>query len=922
MSLATGPLLWSGNSTAIPTLTGAFPNITTTTTTMADTTTASPSWLYHPAAAVLHSSSSESPTSAVTTARVGTPLFFTHSPAASTAQARNTAPSSPTDAVVNWYGDLGVLSDISKMLLKRQTAPTTNPSIIAHTNECYPELQVSVESGLTETGFNSADEDLLVQLQCNDDYSIAFCLVIADGKIIDDVTCTANAVHAPNIFGSGHGDISHVSVAVGDSLQNIITNSWTFVFGSSGLSVAVSNADGSAASGARVELQSVTHPDARESMTAGDNGIAYFSNIPRHSIGITASLETAFAVNAIAGGKEATASLALGQPLLSSFQNSTKFPTDRNLTRYTSWVGDVHMLPSNSAHEQEPQKHQRMATVWTAEEIKTNVAQRVFAVPKSPIATPHTTAYVVYRFQSTESTAQDLNTSYNDFFHLSLHANDGTSQVQVHGLAGLGRSYFDQYGYAPWNTLQLTLPVDVTDVEATVAVSNIDDAGFQSQITIKHSGLCNDSAHCDDCPGLARCQNTCKNPTLDTCSFYWSCVSQTLNCTKGQTTLKSSAHICDHFQGTKHNLSAAAAQYFARAEQCVQKTLVPALEMQSGCQDASNLALVALPDCYVQDGLCDLHALDYTQILGLLSSHDHRTAFRQAIATAGSQCISKVLQTFGTSGSSPLDEKLSIIRGFFADIKPETDDPLPDVKSAVSYLEKVDKEITQFGSGNAQSLLDFLRWPTCNSYLSRQIIGDVPQKLTDFMKRADIKVYRSFMDGEQPMGISQLFCTVAGVYSNGPYTANSDLASWASVLFSAYSDWRQSTFSTSFAISAVGFLTKWNKAHASLVRGAIDGYVIAEQLKAGKAPNGAEAFGKALTDTVFAERVESFKTARFGGEDEAILRRCISLLAEDGDLQEPLVWAMRTQKLGNATIGDTAVVFGFCSDFAKTMGKL
>ena len=244
---------------------------------------------------------------------------------------------------------------------------------------------------------------------------------------------------------------------------------------------------------------------------------------------------------------------------------------------------------------------------------------------------------------------QSYSTQYNDYFSVTIRSDTGGLITYTNSMNALGLGAFDASGATDWFTLSLTLPPNTHSVSYDIGVSNVADNLYDSELIVDKVGddACKCTDSCNDCPSNPMCDDTCKNPPMQTCGFYRKCAEPTLGgCGDDGYPIGYGEKNCLKF--TKHiNWFDSNGQNFVWGTMhCLQAAMVPVLQTCTAtCDSFSNAAFASHPACYVSNGFCGLSCGD---ILGVLVTVGfdlfNKHTLQQVFGTAAG-CAENLLQT-------------------------------------------------------------------------------------------------------------------------------------------------------------------------------------------------------------------------------------------------------------------------------------
>ncbi|CAG5181640.1 uncharacterized protein ALTATR162_LOCUS9785 [Alternaria atra] len=711
-----------------------------------------------------------------------------------------------------------------------------------------------------------------------------------------------------------------------------IIQSFQLLFGSATLKVVVQDDLGSPAVGVAVLANTTTFLGIGETAVTDPDGTALFKNVPSTTISLKADgSENKVAVGSLAGGLVATVNMKL-LPLHHPIAGAGGFDVDNGTSGWTG--GTTKTITKRDG---------RLVKRDTGLVVSTNFSPDVQTAYQSfDLAEGATLVYLKYQFQTEEVPGGFFGTQFNDYFSIVIRADDESSTTVTHSMNELGLGAFDAAGSTKEFTTQMALADAAQYVEFMVAVSNVADELYQSQLVVRKVGVCDKCASCDDCPDLAKCQDACKNPPANSCTFYRSCAEETLKCGSSGYPIAYGELACYRFQNNIDEFSTVGKAWVTNTEQCLQEALVPFLNCDTTCDAVMFAGSDSLYTCYVQNDICSLEGMDYVRILNVLETEVHRGALRAAIGSQEgcSKAIVKAIDTDiqkkvadGAAGSDVLQNAadahaLALARKFYLMIIEDQD---LDVAAAVKYIKQIQDTaaISPFSARDPNILTtDYLRHNNYNDYQWTLLVGGISPLWIMFAEAEGVQMYHGYTDPASPaivMDFAHTFATMGSVYVNGENSAG-DITGWLGDLFTFYGDWKRSGVASGkdFCAQNLGQQTQSTFPMADL-RGDADGYNIAMGVKNGAYPSIADGFA-AVMQGGYASRFKDFFQARFQGSATVASSTCMDYMTAKA-LDRPLVWKARRSlavKFGVVPFPEDiprADLQGFCDGFADALAN-
>ena len=150
---------------------------------------------------------------------------------------------------------------------------------------------------------------------------------------------------------------------------------------------------------------------------------------------------------------------------------------------------------------------------------------------------------------------------------------------------------------------------------------------------------------CVKCTSDPMCRSTCMNPVMQSCSFYSDCMESKVPCGPDGYALSYGLNFCGKFSNSLKTFSLRGQRWIWDTMNCLQKTLVPALEnCDNNCSMLRKTAFASHPRCYVKSGVCELPALDWITTVSVVGKDLlNEEGFVQTLKTVP-HCIPDLLE--------------------------------------------------------------------------------------------------------------------------------------------------------------------------------------------------------------------------------------------------------------------------------------
>ena len=487
-------------------------------------------------------------------------------------------------------------------------------------NNCAPDMatdklslaSVSVVIPTDEYGFNTANIPIILQFSCPILDTSNYVLFSTDANTpIIDTNSTNASITIPAGFPPGNTLLTLVAL---DIYGLPLFFSFSLYFGIIPVPVQVLYQNGTAAVNVSVQMNLTDFARVSQSITTDSNGIALFTHVPPFTISI--------------------------------FARTTDNQIGLAGIKPTSDIITVRLIPFGSSINPQRRRRQTTNVPFT---VFTNNVEGLQTRSTSFMSEKNATeVYAEYQFITQEVPGGYFGTQFNDYFSVTLRSDSGNYRTITQSMNSLGLGAFDYASGAAAKT-KLTMPVgkNPESIQIDIGVANVADAAFQSQLTIHRYGsdVCDDcEQNCDQCPADPMCSPSCTNPPLKSCDFYLGCMEKKAPCGLGGYASDYGNVYCRKFSYNINRFTLEGQTWVHNTMNCLQKSMVSPLQnCVKDCSTLRDLAFSSHPTCYVNNGVCELPALDYITLLtivgpGLLN----KAGIIQALITAP-QCISSIL---------------------------------------------------------------------------------------------------------------------------------------------------------------------------------------------------------------------------------------------------------------------------------------
>ncbi|KAL9039043.1 MAG: hypothetical protein Q9214_005036, partial [Letrouitia sp. 1 TL-2023] len=489
---------------------------------------------------------------------------------------------------------------------------------------CEPELRLDGDS---ESGFNGKIVPFSLKIIGCSKFEVANTTAFANFAPVDDITVTPDGI----LFPGFSDDYVLLSLFALDTYGNVILKSYELHFGSINMPILVLGPDSQPASGVRVYGNATEYPGVSQECTTVASGQCSLTNLPPTTIGLVARTDdNSIAVSGLA---------------------STTSQVTLKLTPFTEPNGDSSFDVNNGTSGwtegtlSQSLKIKRDTTLT----VSTNGAYDLQSASGSFKVHPSTkTAYIKYKFITSEVPGGFFGTRYNDYYSVTIRSNTGAYVTVSNSMNALGLGAFDAGGATDWFTLSLEVPANTKSVDYNVGVSNVADNLYDSSVVVAKVGdlQCDQCGDCSSCPTDPMCQPSCKSPRPMSCDFYRNCAEGQLGCGPGGYPLAYGEKNCNKFVKNLKYFSAAGREWIFGTMLCLQTAMVPVLEpCTATCSSFENAAFDSHPGCYVKSGFCGLQCPDVLATMMTVSTDLISLKSLKQVAQTSGLCIEKLIQT-------------------------------------------------------------------------------------------------------------------------------------------------------------------------------------------------------------------------------------------------------------------------------------
>jgi hypothetical protein len=429
-----------------------------------------------------------------------------------------------------------------------------------------------------------------------------------------------------------------------------VIKSFQLNFGSNNMPIRVLDPTGSPKAGVLVEAEATTFPGLQAFCTTDATGQCSIVNLPIVTIGLVAKSDN----NSIGVyGLATTTSLVTLQ--LMSFDDPLAGATFDDSVGTSGWTGGTQSLTKKMKRD-------------TSLVVSSNGKSTPQSAKKSLAIHPFTKqVFIKYKFITIEVPKGYFGSKYNDYYSVTIRANTGTVVTVTNSMNALGLGAFDSTGATDWFTMSMSVPAGTTSVEYNIAVSNVGDSIYDSQVKVASIGEveCLQCGDCAACPTDPMCQNTCINPPPKSCDWYTSCAEAQLACGQTGYPLNYGTKNCGKFQNNLKSFTAAGQNFIWGTMSCLQKAMVPVLQpCTASCSSFSDAALNSQPSCYVQNGFCDLTCGDMLSVMQTVGKDLIDPNSLTQIAQTSVDCIPKVLTVLDSCAGSASAAAVNVVKQY------------------------------------------------------------------------------------------------------------------------------------------------------------------------------------------------------------------------------------------------------------------
>ncbi|KAK5662350.1 hypothetical protein OQA88_8260 [Cercophora sp. LCS_1] len=698
------------------------------------------------------------------------------------------------------------------------------------------------------------------------------------------------------------------------------------MFGSASLSVHVVDENGNDVAGATVHATVSTHVGIEETTVTGPDGIAVFHNLPDDPISLLVKGEdNSQGVGSVVAGQQTGVTITMA-PYTPPVPGGPNFD-DNGLGGFNTGSS------ATSGTKRDLFQRAVELVLSTAGQSTVQFARKTFA-----LTSDISSVYIQYMFQTNEVPAGFFGSKWNDYYSVSIRTNNGASVFSSRSMneLGLGAFNFDT-GETGWMTTSLDIPSGANSVEFAVAVSNVGDNLYDSKIVVKKVGVCDKCASCSDCPALSKCSSTCAAPAAGSCSFYRSCLEETVKCESTGYALRLGEATCNKFLQVKESFSLVAQQFMSNSEQCMQQALVPLLSCESNCDAIEGAAFAAMAKCYVDNGFCSLKGLDYARLIAVLGEPYH-DKLRQAAASQVN-CVQSIFAAIdadtqislnnAAAGINPPQNIADVItmtaaRIFFLHVPNGA--YLPPI-DALAHVQQVYNTAVALSQPDPNvRVMDYFRYVDPENWRWKELLGVVNPIWIEKARQAGVVPYIGFQDQLVPkvnVAFGRLFSTMMAVYYHGEKSSIADVLGWMGHLFRIYGEWAKSgnPFVLKRDDSNPGeyLRDRFNSPNipsaftAENLRQVADGYNIGRRLRVGRTPDVVAAF-KAVMEGGYETRIKQFFESRFNNDLLTAGQVCNYYMTT---LNDPVAILARATFAGYVIPPPAIVTETFCSYWAN-----
>lgn len=505
--------------------------------------------------------------------------------------------------------------------------------------------------GVSASAFNTENTPFSVQVPCGT-LNVSGFVAFANNEPLLDITATEDSISFPGFS----DEYVFLSVIALDISGAPFSNSWELHFGSIVMPVSVLDGNGLPVQGAVVQANATAYPDVGQSSITDASGMAIFANVPLTTIALVATTgDNSIGVNGVAATTDTTTLALLPFTLPGNGTIASDFDTGT-----LGWTAGT--IEPNSTF----QKRDAQDLV-----ISTDGQYDVQTTSKEFQLYPFTESVCIrYKFITEEVPSGYFGTQFNDYYSVTIRDDVGTYVSITNSMNALGIGAFDASGATQWFTLQLNVASTAAITHFDVAVSNVVDNLYDSEVVIDHVGdlTCDSCGDCSVCAGDPMCQDSCQNPPLQSCAFYQDCADATMQCPGGGYAINYGDKNCRAFSNNLGLLSSAGVTWVWDVMHCLQLALIPNLppaDCDATCNSVYNAAFASHPACYVDNGFCSLPVSDWAAILYIVGQ-DVFASFVQ-VGITGTACAKSILSNVADAVETAVEDAATAALNFAAD---------------------------------------------------------------------------------------------------------------------------------------------------------------------------------------------------------------------------------------------------------------
>ncbi|UJR19753.1 hypothetical protein I4U23_022886 [Adineta vaga] len=466
--------------------------------------------------------------------------------------------------------------------------------------------------------FNQANKPISLQFSCPILDTSNYILFSSNTMTsIINTTSTSSNITIHNGFPSGQTIVRLIAL---DIYGLPLFYSFSLYFGDISMPIKVLYKNGTVATNVSVQMNITDFNRVSQSAVTDSNGTALFINVPPVTISIFA--HTIDNQIGLAGFQPTSDELIV-----------TLIPFDHNTTK----------------------RRRRETDEGTPFNVFTNYVKSLQTRSVSFMSKANVSkVYVDYQFITSEVPGGFFGTQYNDYFSVTMRSDKGNYRTITQSMNSLGLGAFD-YASGATAINKLTMPVgsESESIQIDIAVSNVGDSILQSELKVHKYGSdgCNEcEKNCDKCKSDPMCSSSCANPPLKSCDFYLSCMERKVPCGSNGYAYNYGNLYCTKFVQNINDFSTEGQNWIYNTMNCLQKSLVSPLQnCVKDCDVLRNSAYDSHPSCYINNGVCELPALDYVYIFTtVFKGLKDEAGFMQAIITVD-ECLPKMIERISSA---------------------------------------------------------------------------------------------------------------------------------------------------------------------------------------------------------------------------------------------------------------------------------